>query len=175
RQIQQVIDSLPRLTEEQLDELGQHESSCPICMNTLLAAIAEEELALVMDSPAHPVEILGVTRLAQTCGHVFCRKDILTWIRDGHPSCPLCRTAFIKPTSTEGQSSPSGGAEAPPEDDDVLGDDAFDQAMARIVAAYHEERRQMGAPPTSFGPAQSAYGDDDTHTDSRDDYSGMYS
>ncbi len=29
-----------------------------------------------MDSPAHPIEELGVTRLAQTCGHIFCRKEL---------------------------------------------------------------------------------------------------
>ncbi len=29
-----------------------------------------------MESPAHPVEELGVTRLAQTCGHIFCRKEL---------------------------------------------------------------------------------------------------
>jgi hypothetical protein len=45
-------------------------------MNTLLAAIAEEETAYAMDSPAQPVEDRGVTRLAETCGHVFCRKEL---------------------------------------------------------------------------------------------------
>lgn len=29
-----------------------------------------------MDSPAHPVEELGVTRLVRTCGHIFCRKEL---------------------------------------------------------------------------------------------------
>jgi hypothetical protein len=29
-----------------------------------------------MDSPAQPVEDLGVTRLADTCEHVFCRKEL---------------------------------------------------------------------------------------------------
>jgi hypothetical protein len=27
------------------------------------------------DSPAHAAGELGVTRLAQSCGHVFCRKE----------------------------------------------------------------------------------------------------
>ncbi|KAA1466456.1 hypothetical protein DENSPDRAFT_34612 [Dentipellis sp. KUC8613] len=82
-QIQRLIDELPRLTEEDLEANGQYDGSCPICMNTYLAALAEEEMSQVMDSPAHPVENLGVTRLAKTCGHIFCRKDLLTWIRDG--------------------------------------------------------------------------------------------
>ena len=29
-----------------------------------------------MDSPAHPIEELGVTRLVRTCGHIFCRKEL---------------------------------------------------------------------------------------------------
>lgn len=29
-----------------------------------------------MDSPAHPVDELGVTRLQNTCGHIFCRKEL---------------------------------------------------------------------------------------------------
>lgn len=41
-------------------------------MNTLLAAIADEELAEVMDSPM--LGDLGVTRTTETCGHIFCRK-----------------------------------------------------------------------------------------------------
>lgn len=45
-----------------------------------------------MDSPAHPVEDLGVTRLVSTCGHLFCRKELSTSVY-GHihlflyPSC----------------------------------------------------------------------------------------
>ena len=45
-------------------------------MNTFLASLADEEYALVMDSPAHPIEDLGVTRLSKTCGHAFCRKEL---------------------------------------------------------------------------------------------------
>jgi hypothetical protein len=33
-------------------------------------------MAYVMDSPALPVEDLGVTRLTDTCDHVFCRKEL---------------------------------------------------------------------------------------------------
>ena len=93
-QIKAIIDKLPRLTEADLERSGHHgascqhdllirghpsyfgkDSSCSICLNTLLASIAEEEMAYVMDSPAQPVEDLGVTRLAGTCEHVFCRKE----------------------------------------------------------------------------------------------------
>jgi len=49
---------------------------CPICYNTFLSILAEEETARAMDSPAHPVEELGVTKLERTCGHLFCRKEL---------------------------------------------------------------------------------------------------
>ena len=52
------------------------DGTCPICLTSLLAILAEEETAIAMDSPAHPIEELGVTRLAQTCGHIFCRKEL---------------------------------------------------------------------------------------------------
>jgi len=95
-QIKVIIERLPRLTEADLDRLGQRDSSCSICLNTFLACIAEEETAYVMDSPAQPVEDLGVTRLADTCEHVFCRKDLSAWIRDRNITCPICRTRLIK-------------------------------------------------------------------------------
>jgi len=82
-QIKAIIEKLPRLTEADLERSGHHDSSCSICLNTFLASIAEEEMAYVMDSPAQPVEDLGVTRLAGICEHVFCRKDLLAWIREG--------------------------------------------------------------------------------------------
>ncbi|KAI0917173.1 hypothetical protein AcW1_007562 [Taiwanofungus camphoratus] len=92
---------LPKLTEADLVELGQHDAPCPICLTSLLALLAEEEMALAMDSPAHPTEQLGVTRLTQTCGHVFCRKDILNWMREGRKTCPTCRRPFV--TSAPGE------------------------------------------------------------------------
>lgn len=95
KRIQELITSLPKISETELKDLGHSESVCPICFNTFLAILAEEEMALVMDSPAHPVEELGVTRLHETCGHIFCRRDITKWIRDGRKSCPTCRRAFI--------------------------------------------------------------------------------
>jgi hypothetical protein len=45
-------------------------------MNSFLAALAEEEIAYAMDSPAQPIQDRGVTRLADTCGHAFCRKEL---------------------------------------------------------------------------------------------------
>lgn len=95
-QIEAVTGRLPRLTEADLELIGHRDSSCSICMTTFLASLAAEETAGAMESPAQPVDDLGVTRLADTCGHLFCRKDLLTWIRDGNSSCPICRARLIK-------------------------------------------------------------------------------
>ncbi|KAI0034077.1 hypothetical protein K488DRAFT_46262 [Vararia minispora EC-137] len=172
REIDRVAESLPRLTEDDLRRLGHHDSACPICMNTHLASLAEEEHAQVMDSPAHALEDLGVTRLSQTCGHLFCRKDLLTWVRDGHPSCPMCRAPFIRASDdTSGQSASTTVAQ----DVDV----EFDAALGRILAAYQEERERIHAAPTYhlFGfpqPQEFHYGSAEYDND-RSEFSGMYS
>ncbi|KAL0949931.1 hypothetical protein HGRIS_009957 [Hohenbuehelia grisea] len=98
-QTKELLDELPRLTEDQVNQLGHKESVCPICFTSLLAILSEEEMAIAMDSPAHPIEELGVTRLAAEwqCGHIFCRRDISKWIVEGHDSCPTCRRPLLKP------------------------------------------------------------------------------
>jgi len=121
-QIESITEKLPRLTEADLERLGQRDASCPICMNTFLAALAEEEIAYAMDSPAQPLEERGVTRLAETCGHAFCRKDLLTWIRDRNSACPLCRARLIKSS---------------------LDRATVNSARQRILAAWHFERQVL--------------------------------
>ena len=53
------------------------DSLCPICLTPYSVILSEEEVALVMDSPAHPIEELGIAKLAQSwqCGHLFCRRE----------------------------------------------------------------------------------------------------
>lgn len=75
RKLQELSESLPRLTEQDLAAAGEMDSPCPICLTPFAAIIAEEEMALAMDTPAHPVEQLGVTRFEDTCRHIFCRKE----------------------------------------------------------------------------------------------------
>jgi len=55
------------------------DESCPICYNTFMSSIAEEEMAVAMDSPAVASQHLGVTRLSGTCGHAFCRKECVSF------------------------------------------------------------------------------------------------
>jgi len=90
------IDGLPKLTERDLTALGEADSPCPICLTPFMVLLTEEEMAQAMDSPAHPIEDFGVTRLVQTCGHIFCRKDIRNWMREGRKTCPTCRRPFME-------------------------------------------------------------------------------
>jgi hypothetical protein len=57
--------------------LAPSDSSCSICFTPYLTILTEEEMALAMDSPAHPAEELGVTKLSHSwqCGHLFCRRE----------------------------------------------------------------------------------------------------
>jgi uncharacterized protein YbaR (Trm112 family) len=95
QQRQKLFSELPKMTEADLVASGHQDDVCPICFNTFLAILAEEEIAHAMDSPAHPVDEQGVTKLHNTCGHIFCRKDIMKWITEGHDSCPSCRRPLI--------------------------------------------------------------------------------
>ncbi|EKM51510.1 uncharacterized protein PHACADRAFT_261699 [Phanerochaete carnosa HHB-10118-sp] len=92
--IEAFISSLPKLSEHDLISFNEAESSCPICLNQFRTIVTEEEMALAMDSPATPVQALGVTKL-HGCGHIFCRKDILNWLDQGRNTCPSCRHPLI--------------------------------------------------------------------------------
>jgi len=130
-QIQELLSNLPRLTEDDLAKLGHgnKDATCPICITPLPAIIAEEEMALVMESPAHAFEEMGVTRLwiesrdqsDKGCGHLFCRRCISKWIGGGHDSCPMCRHLLI-PSSAASSGTPEP-ATAPlnPADEAALG------------------------------------------------------
>ncbi|KAF8528701.1 hypothetical protein JB92DRAFT_2862150 [Gautieria morchelliformis] len=68
RRLDELITTLPKLAESDLDLDGV----CPICLVQFRAHLAEEEMALAMDSPAHASEDLGVTRLESTCRQYVC-------------------------------------------------------------------------------------------------------
>ncbi|KAI0086498.1 hypothetical protein BDY19DRAFT_960226 [Irpex rosettiformis] len=118
------LANLPKMSEKELVASGHADSSCPICLNPFSAILTEEEMALAMDTPAHAIEDLGVTRLG-TCGHVFCAKDIRNWVLQGHNSCPFCRSVLIN---------------LPPTDSDA--------ALAEEVSVL---QRQMHASLAAFG------------------------
>ncbi|KAJ7507756.1 hypothetical protein B0H11DRAFT_2218577 [Mycena galericulata] len=169
-QSQKLVADLPRLTEEQVRDLGHHDSLCPICFTPFIAILAEEETALAMDSPAYPVEELGVTKLAETwqCGHLFCRRDIAKWIHGQHGSCPMCRRSLVE------SSSGPNNTEDPitsPEDAELLAQirSYMEELHTNGAVAYvdHEgDFRGFGEP--LYTPA-GGYDDD------RSEFSGMYS
>ncbi|KAH9854665.1 hypothetical protein C2E23DRAFT_817446 [Lenzites betulinus] len=170
--------SLPKVTERELITLGHSDSTCPICLTSLLALLAEEEMALAMDSPAHPVEELGVTKLAQTCGHIFCRKDIHGWLYQGNTTCPTCRRPFITPAheeaGTRGDDSPAVQM--------ALYDDLISAALA-APSQFDENHPLFGNLPGLMRGAQQdaerpADDQREAHFDYDDDrsaFSGMYS
>jgi uncharacterized Zn finger protein (UPF0148 family) len=98
-----ALEDLQRVDEKSIVELGDGDSLCPICLTPYNVILSEEELALAMDSPAHPIEELGIAKLAQSwqCGHLFCRKDITKWITSGNDSCPMCRRQFLQQQNSE--------------------------------------------------------------------------
>ncbi|KAJ7498971.1 hypothetical protein FB451DRAFT_18445 [Mycena latifolia] len=104
--------SLPSLARDALDS----NDCCPICLTSFEALLTES-------ASAHNDEG-GVTKL--NCGHVFCRKDLLEWIRNLHGSCPTCRDLFldIHPPGSDDESS-DGGEYVPDDDDDDDEQDAF--------------------------------------------------
>ncbi|ESK97609.1 hypothetical protein Moror_17471 [Moniliophthora roreri MCA 2997] len=145
QQQREILEALPRLQEKQIHELGHQDSICPICFTSLLAILAEEEMAIAMDSPAHPIEELGVTRLSQSwqCGHIFCKRDISRWILDGHDSCPTCRRCLLEPRE---ELEREDGADEP-ERTDVHAEDAYPlvtlhRLLEELTARFDRQERE---------------------------------
>ncbi|KAK0242876.1 hypothetical protein EDD85DRAFT_307841 [Armillaria nabsnona] len=170
-QIQDLIHNLRRLTEKQVTDLGHKDSMCPICLTPFAALLAEEEMAVAMDSPALPIEELGVTRLSQEwqCGHLFCRRDISRWIQDSHDSCPMCRQALMRRSGD----SPPPPFPGPPQDDVnglVFNPEDLPQDIQELFA-----RMTAGGPAGSFTPRFIPPSSMQSRRDDRDEYAGMYS
>ncbi|KAJ7744489.1 hypothetical protein DFH07DRAFT_834492 [Mycena maculata] len=107
------IHSLPFLSKDVLDA----EDSCPICLTSFEALLETDAV--------EGNEECGVTKL--DCGHIFCRKDLLEWIRNLHGSCPTCRSEFldIHPTQSDDEYSSDGGEYMPGSDDETEEEDGF--------------------------------------------------
>jgi len=95
--LKKLISELPSMSEQELAAAGELDSPCPICFMPFSTILAEHEMAAAMDSPAHPIEELGITKLSNTCGHIFCRRDIMAWVTTNHQTCPTCRTLLAEP------------------------------------------------------------------------------
>ncbi|KAG9073840.1 hypothetical protein FS749_014639 [Ceratobasidium sp. UAMH 11750] len=96
------IRKLPRLEEKDVAP----DDTCAICQETLLAVIAAEEMASVMESPGLAEEDMGVVKLPG-CGHYFCRKDIATWVYSSHSTCPACRRDFLPESISRPEHDPT--------------------------------------------------------------------
>ncbi|PPQ94962.1 hypothetical protein CVT25_003934 [Psilocybe cyanescens] len=191
QQITKLINDLPRIKENQLIELGQKDSSCPICINPYLTILTEEEMAHAMDSPAHPIEELGVTKLNQPwqCGHIFCRRDISKWILEGHDSCPMCRQRLVEPSQDElEQPADRSSSSSSPEADQPRADRPNEEYSSSNNINIEDLRRHFagGNMPLGgdmfdrllrdLGRVQSGLaGTHPQEEDDRQEFSGMYS
>ncbi|SJL01879.1 uncharacterized protein ARMOST_05203 [Armillaria ostoyae] len=111
QQVDELIDSLAVLDKHAVPL----QDSCPICLIPFTDFFDDGGDNLTPDC--------GVTKL-DGCGHIFCRKDLIEWIRTSHGSCPTCRHMFldIRPPSESDDESSDGGEYIPNDDDD---DEAF--------------------------------------------------
>jgi len=175
-----VIQKLPSVTEEDLIRLDNRDSCCPICFTPFLAILASEEIAQAMDSPEGD---LGVTRLADTCGHLFCRKDITTWIRQ-NDSCPTCRRPFIASGGGEEEYLSENEMAAMRNSGISFADlrDTISTSMDRVSQAIRaldniEQRINAHAARahTDSEPPRYPREEDEGGRESRDEYAGMYS
>ncbi|KAF8627186.1 hypothetical protein AX15_004504 [Amanita polypyramis BW_CC] len=112
--IQLFIDALPALTGDELASLA--EDACPICLVPFVA----------LNNSTVTTSERTVTKLIE-CGHVFCRKDLVEWIRGRHGSCPTCRHTFlnVRPPSESDDESSDGGEYMPNSDDIEDEEDGF--------------------------------------------------
>ncbi|EGN93080.1 hypothetical protein SERLA73DRAFT_79122 [Serpula lacrymans var. lacrymans S7.3] len=177
QQTADLIKGLPQLTEEDLLKAGHQESLCPICFNPFLAIIAEEEMALAMDSPAHPPELLGVTKLSESCGHIFCRRElsvefhafILKWINDAHDSCPTCRRPFI-PTDPNNDERDTTTPQAP----NIFG--GLDGLILNNdLEPFRQYARHLSRLDGRTDNSTNQSSRDDSHNDDAHEFAGMYS
>jgi len=108
------IESLPFLSKDVLNT----DDSCPICLTSFEALLADAASEDNNDER-------GVTKL--NCSHIFCRKDLLEWIRNLHGSCPTCRSEFldIHPPGSDDEFSSDGGEYMPGSDDETEEEDGF--------------------------------------------------
>ncbi|KAJ7638770.1 hypothetical protein FB45DRAFT_411429 [Roridomyces roridus] len=97
------VNSLPILSSNDLDV----HDSCPICLLSFDSVLEDDQD--------------GVTKLP--CAHIFCRKDILEWIRNLHGNCPTCRNSFLEIHPPNSDDESDGGEYMPSEDDGT--DDGF--------------------------------------------------
>ncbi|KAG6919402.1 hypothetical protein DXG01_006285 [Tephrocybe rancida] len=133
-----------------------------------MSIIAEEEIALAMDSPAHPIEELGITRLSKSwqCGHVFCRKDISKWILEAHDSCPMCRHLLVERTPDVAPSEPDPNPDSPLR--------SLEQQL-ELHSGLLRSLNMLGSVPVSQARDVSLREADVQADEDRNQFSGMYS
>ena len=158
-QVNRITDSLQSIGEA--DIATDRDALCPICLNTLLSVLAEEETARALDSPAHPIEECGIVKLRETCGHIFCRRDMLNWLRNGNGSCPTCRRPLLDELHNAQET------DQVQQQPDISG---FEQHLRDLFSARGSARLPSGFMLPPWLSSNNSHPEDD-----RSPYAGMYS
>ncbi|KAK0242660.1 hypothetical protein EDD85DRAFT_297719 [Armillaria nabsnona] len=137
QQVDELIDNLTVLDKHAVPL----QDSCPICLIPFTDFFDDGGDNLTPDC--------GVTKL-DGCGHIFCRKDLIEWIRTSHGSCPTCRHMFldIRPPSESDDESSDGGEYIPNDDDD---DEAF-YGEAEFEEFIEVEEDLIDIDPDDYSP-----------------------
>lgn len=112
--VRTFIQDLPVLPKEQVPR----EDNCPICLLPFIEILHDE------DGKGDDEEG-GVTKI-EGCGHLFCRRDLIEWIKTHHLNCPTCRFQFIQINTYQDDASSDGGEYLPSsegEDIEIEGED----------------------------------------------------
>ncbi|TCD70423.1 hypothetical protein EIP91_003504 [Steccherinum ochraceum] len=124
RLIAQAILRLPTLRKDQVPL----NDNCGICLQGFEAiqeGETQNEGSLQLED-GQEVLLSGVTKL-EACGHMFCRLDLIEWIKGYHGTCPACRHQFLEitsPPSREGTESVDEDY-IPEDEDELLESDGF--------------------------------------------------
>ncbi|KAF5363304.1 hypothetical protein D9756_000670 [Leucocoprinus leucothites] len=126
--VKNFIQDLPVLPREQIPL----EDNCPICLLPFVEILQDEEESTEkgLEEKEGDKEVGGITKLEE-CGHIFCRRDLVEWIKTHHLSCPTCRSRFIQINTYQDDASSDGGEYLPSsegEDDIEVDADLFEVA-----------------------------------------------
>ncbi|THH31323.1 hypothetical protein EUX98_g2894 [Antrodiella citrinella] len=127
RLIDQTILNLPTLRKNQVPV----DDSCGICLQPFDAIVNGDrqetgEGTMTLGS-GEEIRLDGITRLEE-CGHMFCRTDLIEWIKGYHGTCPACRHQFLVIPSAPEDDMESVDDDYVPDPEDLAESDGFTDA-----------------------------------------------
>ncbi|EJD48619.1 hypothetical protein AURDEDRAFT_183489 [Auricularia subglabra TFB-10046 SS5] len=145
------LRSLPTvpLTDVNPDE------NCAICFLGFDDICAEPPEQLELEEGDF-IELHGLTKLTN-CGHIFCKRDLVQWMKTSHGSCPTCRDVFLELPKEDEDAESSDGGEYLPDEDDLMRSDDFmtdedpftDEDMSDWGGATEEDDYSFSSDPAT--------------------------